>query len=48
MLEESEIKADLFELASNQKEGRLNSEDITVFKSVEHALEDLVAANYYY
>lgn len=48
IIQESDIKTDLFGLCSNKKEGRENPEQITVFKSVGHALEDLVAANYYY
>ena len=48
IIQESHIKADLFELCSNTKKGRVSSEEITVFKSVGHALEDLAAANYYY
>lgn len=36
--------ADLHELIARKKQGRRNSEDITVFKSVGCALEDLVAA----
>ncbi|WP_064965641.1 ornithine cyclodeaminase family protein [Tenacibaculum ovolyticum] len=47
-LKEENIKADLFELCSGKKTGRKNQEEITVFKSVGHALEDLAAANYYY
>mgnify|MGYP000618841462 FL=1 len=47
-LKEEDIKADLFQLCSNQKTGRITEEEITVFKSVGHALEDLAAANYYY
>ena len=47
-LKEEDIKADLFQLCSNQKAGRSTAEEITVFKSVGHALEDLAAANYYY
>lgn len=47
-LKEEEIKADLFELSSDKKEGRTSETEITVFKSVGHALEDLAAANYYY
>lgn len=38
------IQADLFELCKDQHPGRLNNQDITFFKSVGHALEDLVAA----
>lgn len=47
-LKESEIKADLFQLCANQKNGRTSDDEITIFKSVGHALEDLAAANYYY
>lgn len=42
------IKADLFELCSNKKSGRTSDTEITFFKSVGHALEDLVAAAYFY
>lgn len=42
------IKADLFELCSNVKKGRTSDTEITFFKSVGHALEDLVAASYFY
>ncbi|MEX6626375.1 bifunctional Delta(1)-pyrroline-2-carboxylate/Delta(1)-piperideine-2-carboxylate reductase [Tenacibaculum salmonis] len=48
ILKEEDINADLFQLSSNQKTGRKNQEEITVFKSVGHALEDLAAANYFY
>ncbi len=47
-LKKEEIKADLFQLTSNKKQGRLNDDEITVFKSVGHAIEDLAAATYYY
>jgi len=47
-LKEEDIKADLFELTSGEKQGRNNNSEITVFKSVGHALEDLTAATYYY
>jgi len=47
-LKQDQIKADLFQLCSNQKEGRNHNNEITLFKSVGHALEDLVAASYYY
>ncbi len=47
-LSKEAIKADLFELCSNQKNGRSSANEITYFKSVGHALEDLAAANYYY
>ena len=42
------IKADLFELCGNLKKGRTSDTEITLFKSVGHALEDLVAAAYFY
>lgn len=42
------IKADLFELCSNNRVGRTADTEITFFKSVGHALEDLVAAAYFY
>ena len=48
IIKEQDIKADLFELCSGTKKGRNNSNEITVFKSVGHALEDLIAAKYYY
>ena len=47
-LKKEDVKADLFQLCSNLKKGRENNEEITVFKSVGHALEGLAAANYYY
>ncbi|MCL4121033.1 UNVERIFIED_CONTAM: hypothetical protein GTU68_022805 [Idotea baltica] len=48
ILKKEDIKADLFELCSNTKKGRINTAEITLFKSVGHALEDLVAASYIY
>ena len=48
VLKVENIKADLFELCQETKEGRKSSEEITVFKSVGHASEDLAAAAYYY
>lgn len=48
ILKENQIKADLFELCGHKKNGRTSSEEITLFKSVGHALEDLVAAKYYH
>ncbi|MFH7010809.1 ornithine cyclodeaminase family protein [Flavobacterium sp. FlaQc-52] len=44
----SDIKADLFELCSGIKKGRTTDHEITFFKSVGHALEDLVAAAHFY
>ncbi|MEX0313158.1 MAG: ornithine cyclodeaminase family protein [Allomuricauda sp.] len=48
VLEASDIKADLFGLCSGKHSGRNNKDEITLFKSVGHALEDLIAATYYY
>jgi len=45
-LKKEDIKADLFQLCSNKKTGRTSDSEITLFKSVGHALEDLVAATY--
>lgn len=39
-----EIQGDLFGLCKGEVKGRATQEEITVFKSVGHALEDLVAA----
>ena len=48
IISEKDITADLFELCSDKKQGRKNDLEITYFKSVGHALEDLAAATYYY
>lgn len=48
IITKNDIKADLFELCSEKRSGRTSNDEITVFKSVGHALEDLVAATYYY
>ncbi|WP_299778124.1 ornithine cyclodeaminase family protein [uncultured Formosa sp.] len=48
ILKEDDIQADLFELCSNVKTGRKSDSEITLFKSVGHALEDLIAATYYF
>ena len=48
VLKEEDIHADLFDLCLGKHSGRQNNAEITVFKSVGHALEDLAAANYYY
>jgi ornithine cyclodeaminase len=42
------IQADLFDLCASRHPGRRNSSEITVFKSVGNALEDLVAASLVY
>lgn len=46
-LKKAAIKADLFELCRGTKPGRIDETQLTVFKSVGYALEDLVAADYY-
>ena len=43
-LKPEDIKATLFDLCRGQHTGRTNDDDITVFKSVGNALEDLTAA----
>lgn len=48
LLKENDIKGDLFSLCSGKSMGRVDTKEITLFKSVGHALEDLVAASYYY
>ncbi|SNZ00779.1 ornithine cyclodeaminase family protein [Flagellimonas pacifica] len=48
ILKESDIKADLFGLCGETHIGRTDDMEITLFKSVGHALEDLAAATYYY
>jgi len=48
VLNREEIKADLFELCQMKKRGRQSDEEITFFKSVGHALEDLAAARMAY
>ncbi|MEM8906698.1 MAG: ornithine cyclodeaminase family protein [Bacteroidota bacterium] len=48
LLTKEQIKADLFELTRGQKPGRQNADEITCFKSVGHALEDLAAAKMVY
>jgi ornithine cyclodeaminase len=48
ILDPKSIKADLFELCAESKPGRRSRMEITLFKSVGHALEDLAAADYYY
>ncbi|BDD02855.1 ornithine cyclodeaminase family protein [Aureibacter tunicatorum] len=44
VLKSDEIKGDLFELCKGEREGRTAEDEITMFKSVGHALEDLAAA----
>lgn len=40
--------AELGEVLLNQKEGRRNEQEITIYKSMGHAMEDLIAANLVY
>ncbi len=47
-IKREQIVADLHELASGNRQGRTGPEDITVFKSVGCALEDLVTAHWIY
>ncbi|MCY4560847.1 MAG: ornithine cyclodeaminase family protein [Flavobacteriaceae bacterium] len=44
----SDIRADLFGLCQGKHSGRTSDSEITLFNSVGHALEDLIAARYYY
>jgi ornithine cyclodeaminase len=44
VISKDDIKADLFELCQGAKSGRSDDQQITLFKSVGHALEDLIAA----
>jgi len=43
-----QIVADLHEIASSKKQGRTGRDDITLFKSVGCAMEDLVTAKLVY
>lgn len=48
ILSKKDILADLFSLCANKHKGRTSTNEITLFKSVGHALEDLAAASYFY
>lgn len=48
LFDKSAIKSSLFELCKGIKQGRSSEDEITVFKSVGHAMEDLVAAGLAY
>lgn len=48
MFSERDIVGDLFELSSKTVAGRRRDDQITIFKSVGHALEDLIAAKMVY
>jgi ornithine cyclodeaminase/alanine dehydrogenase-like protein (mu-crystallin family) len=45
---DSSFGAELGEVLLGQKEGRRNEQEITIYKSMGHAMEDLVAANLVY
>ena len=44
IINESDIKADLYDLTRGKHRGRASSQEITMFKSVGAAIEDLAAA----
>ena len=44
IINHSDIQGDLFQLCQQKVKGRISDDEITLFKSVGHALEDLVAA----
>jgi ornithine cyclodeaminase/alanine dehydrogenase-like protein (mu-crystallin family) len=48
VIDRSHIIADLHEIASGKKQGRVHPDDVTLFKSVGCALEDLVTAQLIY
>lgn len=48
VIKEDHVLADVFELARGQKRGRASRDEITLFKSVGMALEDLAAAELVY
>ncbi len=48
ILDKEAIGGDLFSLCAARGSTRTSAEEITLFKSVGHALEDLVAASYYH
>ncbi|MCY3999011.1 MAG: ornithine cyclodeaminase family protein [Flavobacteriaceae bacterium] len=48
VISSDDVEADLFDLCGGKNLGRKSENQITLFKSVGYALEDLVAARYYY
>lgn len=48
ILRAEDIKSDIKGLTSGNHPGRVSEEEITLFKSVGHASEDLIAASYFY
>ena len=47
-IQEEDLNGDLFELCRQEVKGRQNDDQITLFKSTGHALEDLAAAKLVY
>ena len=47
-IKEEDLNGDLFELCREEAKGRQNDEQVTLFKSTGHALEDLAAAKLVY
>ena len=48
VISEDHIIAELGEISAGEKAGRISDEDITLFKSVGNAIQDLYAANLVY
>ena len=48
LIDDDHIVAEIGEVLSGQKEGRRSDEDITVYKSLGHAVQDLAAVAYLY
>ena len=48
LIDKNYLKGDLFDLCNRKSPGRIDPKQITTFKSVGHALEDLVAAKLVY
>ncbi len=48
IIKETDIKAELFDLCAGIYKGRKSESEITMFKSVGHASEDLIGAKYYF
>jgi ornithine cyclodeaminase len=47
-LKRNDLYGELGNIVAGKLEGRLNDEEITVFKSVGLAIVDIVVANYFY
>ena len=47
-IDDSHVKGEIGELLLGKKEGRTNDDDITVFKSLGLAVEDIFSVNYIY